>query len=146
VQPPSCRKGFAYTEEGCLDSTHRSSDILDACADRLLLMLWGGEIPSVVGTRGTIRLRRRPQADRLAANVPPPTSRSVGCYQEGGWSGQRASNPRQPAAARVTPADVCYERREEILEGRKEVKQRTLALRRAFYQAVRQRDACRSVH
>ena len=50
------------------------------------------------------------------------------------------------ALGSVTPADVYYGRREEILGHRKEVKQRTLALRRAFHQAVRQRDACRSVH
>jgi hypothetical protein len=36
---------------------------------------------------------RRPPADRLAANVPPPTSPSMGFHQEGGWSGQRESNP-----------------------------------------------------
>ena len=37
---------------------------------------------------------RRPPTDRLAANVPPPTLRSIGFYQEGGWSGQRESDPR----------------------------------------------------
>jgi putative transposase len=46
----------------------------------------------------------------------------------------------------VTPADVYYGRREEILWRRKEVKQRTLTLRRAFHQAVRERETRGSVH
>jgi putative transposase len=46
----------------------------------------------------------------------------------------------------VTPADVYYGRREEILRRRKEVKQRTLALRKQFHQAVREREARGSVH
>jgi putative transposase len=45
----------------------------------------------------------------------------------------------------VTPADVYYGHREEILRRREEIKQRTLALRRQFHQAVRERKAGRSV-
>jgi hypothetical protein len=43
-------------------------------------------------------------------------------------------------------ADVQYGRREEILRRRKEVEQRTLALRKQFHQAVRERQARGSVH
>lgn len=46
----------------------------------------------------------------------------------------------------VTPADVYYGRREEILRRRKEVKQRTLTLRRAFHRAAKQRETRGSVH
>ena len=46
----------------------------------------------------------------------------------------------------VMPADVYYGRRAEILRRRKEVKQRTLALRRQFHQGVSEREVRRGVH
>jgi putative transposase len=46
----------------------------------------------------------------------------------------------------VTPADVYYGRREEILRRKKEVKQRILALRKQFHRAGRDQEARRSVH
>ena len=46
----------------------------------------------------------------------------------------------------VTQADVYYGRREEILSHGKEVKRRTLTLRRAFHQAFRERETRPSVH
>ncbi len=46
----------------------------------------------------------------------------------------------------VTPPDVYYGRRDEILERRKEVSKRTLRLRRDYHRASRERETNRSVH
>ncbi len=46
----------------------------------------------------------------------------------------------------VTPADVYYGRRDEILQRRKEVSKRTLQQRRDYHRASRERESDRSVH
>ncbi len=46
----------------------------------------------------------------------------------------------------VTPADVYYGRRDEILQRRKEVSRRTLQQRRHYHRASRERETDRSVH
>ena len=46
----------------------------------------------------------------------------------------------------VTPVDVYFGRREAILDQRREVKQRTQALRQEYHRAAEERDRDQSVH
>ena len=56
----------------------------------------------------------------------------------GAGKGAVPDRPYDEGLANVTPADVYYGRREQILKRRKEVKERSLALRGVFHRAVRQ--------
>ena len=46
----------------------------------------------------------------------------------------------------VTPADVYFDRRQAILDRRKDVKQRTKELRRQYHRAAKERDGDQSLH